>query len=46
MEEDLKTKAEIIENIESICKINKNNKYCTIYQLKEIINKEFELEDK
>ena len=45
MEKDLKTTAEIIENIQSLCKANKDNKYCTIYQLKEMINEQFELED-
>jgi len=41
--EDLENKDEIIEGIQSICKANKDNKYCTVHWLKDMIDEQFKL---
>jgi len=41
--EDLKNKDELIHHIQGICKANKGNKYCSVYQLKEMIDEQFRL---
>ena len=41
--EELKTKDELIKNIQRIFKANKDNKYCSVYLLREAINEEFKL---
>ena len=41
--EDLKNKDELIKNIQRIFKANKDNKYCSVYLLREAINEEFKL---
>tara|TARA_R100001086_G_scaffold86531_1_gene42257 strand:- start:159 stop:323 length:165 start_codon:yes stop_codon:yes gene_type:complete len=41
--EDLKNKDELINEIQAICKANKDNDYCSTYQLKDMIEKTFKL---
>tara|TARA_R100000234_G_scaffold69554_1_gene42655 strand:- start:492 stop:656 length:165 start_codon:yes stop_codon:yes gene_type:complete len=41
--EDLKNKNELIDEIQAICKANKDNDYCCTYQLKDMIEKTFKL---
>ena len=41
--EDLKNKDELIDEIQAICKANKDNDYCCTYQLKDMIDKTFKL---
>lgn len=41
--EDLKNKDEVIKQIQRIIKANKDNKYCSVYLLREAINEEFKL---
>ena len=41
--EDLKNKDELIDEIQAICKANKDNDYCCTYQLKDMIEKTFKL---
>ena len=41
--EDLKNKDELIDEIQAICKANKDNKYCCTYQLKDMIDKTFKI---
>ncbi len=43
--EDLKNKDELIHHIQGICKANKDNKYCSVYQLKDMIDEQFKLDD-
>jgi hypothetical protein len=38
-----KPKDELIDHIEEICKANKGNKYCSAYQLKDMIDEQFKL---
>ena len=40
---DLKKKDELIDEIQAICKANKDNDYCCTYQLKDMIEKTFKL---
>tara|TARA_R100000656_G_scaffold116869_1_gene90080 strand:- start:633 stop:797 length:165 start_codon:yes stop_codon:yes gene_type:complete len=41
--EDLKNKDELIDEIQAICKANKDNDYICTYQLKDMIDKKFKI---
>ena len=41
--EDLKNKDQLIRQIIAICKSHRDNDYCCTYQLKDMIEKTFEL---
>lgn len=41
--DNLKDKNELIDEIQAICKANKDNKYCCTYQLKDMIEQTFKM---
>lgn len=41
--DNLKDKEELIDEIQAICKANKDNRYCCTYQLKDMIDKTFKM---